>query len=141
MNNDFTTSVIIECTPKEVFDALTLNINDWWGNLDSPIYKTNDVFTVDWGTPWYQFKVIEYKPNDILEWECIDANQIIGNLEGVQKEWVGTTLKWTIKSIEKNKIRLDFTHKGLTPKFICYDVCAPTWKEFIGVALKEYLEK
>lgn len=141
MKNDFTTTVIIKASPKAIFDALTLHIKDWWGNTDKPIQQKEDVFTVDWGESWYQFKVTYYKPNTVLEWECIDANQIIGDLEGVQKEWVGTTLHWNMEQIDETHTKLDFVHKGLVPEFICYNVCAPTWNVFIGKRLKEYLEK
>ena len=123
-----------------VFNALTTQIGDWWGDQDKPAYKEGDSFTMSWGEPWYQFKIVEFIANKKVVWECIDSKQIIGNLVGVEKEWVGTKLHWSIESIDENEIQLTFLHEGLVPEFICYDFCSNTWDRFIKFNLKKYLE-
>ncbi len=130
----------INCNPKVAFKALTTKIGDWWGEQDKSANQLGDVFTMSWGEPWYQFKIVEYIPNRKVTWECIDSRQIIGDLEGVEKEWVGTQLQWTINQLNENEIELVFRHAGLIPDFICYDFCSNTWDRFITFNLKKYLE-
>jgi hypothetical protein len=134
-------SIHIKSSKPIIFRSLSHELADWWGNMDNPINIVGDIFKVSWGEPWYQFKVITYKPYEELSWECIDSNQIIGDLEGVEKEWVGTKLHWKIKQIDTETNELTFVHEGLIPDFICYDVCSNAWSDFIGTSLKEYLEK
>lgn len=135
------TKITVKSNSNAVFNALTTTISEWWGDQDKPVSKVGDVFTVSWAEPWYQFKIVEYIPNERVVWECTDAHQIIGELQGVEKEWVGTRLEWTIKTISENETELSFTHMGLVPEFICYDFCANTWDRFITYNLKKYLER
>ena len=134
-------SITIKTSQSLIYNALCNELSQWWGDMDKPANKIGDVFTVSWGEPWYKFKVIKYEPYKKLSWECIDSNQIIGDLKGVQKEWVGTKLHWKIKQNDLGKSQLNFTHEGLVPEFICYDVCSNAWSDFIGISLKEYLEE
>ncbi len=139
-NNSYSTELLIKCSIEKAFAALSSNIGDWWGDQDKPVQNPEDVFTMSWGEPWYQFRVVAYEPNHKITWECIDAKQIIGDLEGVEKEWVGTQLQWTLKESRKQETELQFIHQGLVPEFICYDFCSNTWDRFIAFNLKKYLE-
>ena len=136
----YSKKLLINCSANVAFNALTTHIGDWWGEQDQPAHKLGDVFTMSWGEPWYQFKVVEYVPDEKIVWECIDSKQIIGDLEGVEKEWVGTQLQWEIHQLEDQKIELSFRHDGLVPDFICYDFCSNTWERFLSFNLKKYLE-
>lgn len=136
----YQTAVIIKSDSELIFKALTKDLSAWWGNMDKKVKKEGDIFTISWGEPWYKFKVIKYKPNKEIIWQCIDANQIIGNLKGVQKEWVGTQLEWKIEPAENSISKVTFLHQGLVPEFICYNVCSSAWDRFIGDALKKYVE-
>lgn len=138
---DYKKSVLIRANKEAAFKALTKEIDEWWGKMDYPVENKGDIFTVSWGVPWYQFKVIELKPFSQITWECVDSNQIIGDLKGVEKEWVGTKLQWVIRNINDSKVELSLIHQGLIPEFICYDVCSTAWDSFIGNSLKNYLEK
>lgn len=140
-NKNYSAQLRVKTSDVRAFEALSTKLGDWWGDQDQPVRRSGNVFTVSWGEPWYQFKVIEYVPLEKITWECIDANQIIGNLEGVQKEWVGTQLHWTINELDKDEIELQFKHVGLVPEFICYDTCSNAWDKFISINLKAYLER
>jgi len=137
----YSTKVVAKTTAEKAFKALTVELEKWWGEQDYHAHALGDVFKVSWGEPWYQFKVIEYQLNEKLVWECIDAHQIIIDLDGVQKEWVDTTLVWDIKPITGEEVEISFVHKGLVQKFICYDVCSSAWCSFVGSSLKNYLEE
>ncbi len=139
-DKSYSVRIVVKCTEESAFAALTTKIGSWWGDQNKPADQLGDVFTMSWGEPWYQFKVTEYVLNKRIVWECIDSKQIIGDLEGVEKEWVGTRLQWTISKSNENEIELHFKHEGLIPELICYDLCSHTWDRFITFNLKKYLE-
>ena len=139
-NVDFSIDLHIKASPVEAFLALAEDLGKWWGEMDRPVSSVQDVFTVSWGEPWYRFKVLVFSPPTQLVWECIDANQIIGDMKGVEKEWVGTKLHWKIAELDTNTLNLSLIHEGLVPQFVCYDFCSTTWERFIYQHLKPYLE-
>ena len=141
-DNDLSYSRTVEITASapEIFQALTKDLQGWWGSMDHPVSKVGDAFRVSWGEPWYRFQVIRYEYPSFLSWECTDANQIIEGLDGVQKEWVGTQLHWQIESIGPKSCRVKFIHQGLVPEFTCFDFCSTAWDHFFGERLKSYLE-
>ena len=137
---NYSSTVIIGVPASNIFRALTSDINAWWGDTDRQINKKGDVFKVSWGEPWYLFEVIEYQKDSLIEWKCIDANQIISGLEGVQKEWVGSVVHWNIERLSDQVSRLFIEHRGLTEALTCYEFCSSTWNRFLHIALKNYLE-
>ncbi|MGH1366346.1 MAG: hypothetical protein ACRBF0_22490 [Calditrichia bacterium] len=137
----YKTSVIIKANQRSVFEGLTKHIDSWWGKTDRPVSGLSDEFTVSWGEPWYRFKVIDFKPDEKISWECIDSRQIISGLQGVEKEWVGTKQHWDVKRMDAETVEVSFYHEGLVPDFICYDVCSRTWGSYIATHLKSFLEK
>ncbi|WP_152538628.1 hypothetical protein [Aquimarina macrocephali] len=120
--------------------ALTKGISKWWGNTSNPVQSKGDIFTVSWGEPWYQFKVIEFDSFNSITWECIDANQIIPGLKGVKKEWVGTKLEWIISPVNNGKVEVSLIHHGLTSEITCYEFCSAAWDGFVTNSMKNYLE-
>ena len=139
-NKDYRKTVLISSNKEDVFNSLTKEISNWWGNMDNIVQKEGDIFTISWGEPWFQFRVIEYNAFNSITWECIDCNLIIDDLVGIDKEWVGTKLQWNIKPIHKNEVEVSLVHQGLIPEIKCYKFCSATWDSFIGNSLKNYLE-
>lgn len=137
---DYSNTIKVNSTAKATFNAVNKELSNWWGTMDKPVQGKGDVFTVSWGEPWYQFKVFEYVPDKKISWECIDSKQIIAHLDGVEKEWVGTKIHWSIRSVNPKQVEVSFVHEGLIPDFICYDFCSSTWDHFIADRLKKYLE-
>ena len=138
--NNYQVKLHANTTLRRTFEALTTNIHDWWGQQDKPVTCLGDIFKVSWGEPWYEFEVIEYKPDQKITWKCVDANQRINGLEGVEKEWVGTKLYWIITELGEGNIELQLIHEGLIPDFTCYEFCSKTWDSFVNGTLKAYLE-
>lgn len=139
--NHYTTSLEIKRPVDAVFKAISSELGFWWGHQDHPAIQVGTVFKVSWTEPWYQFKVVTYELNQEMSWECLDANQIIHGLEGVQKEWVGTKIHWRFESLGDTLTRLNFEHEGLNPDFICFDFCSRAWSDFLQQRLIAYLEK
>lgn len=137
--NDYTTTVEIDRPISKVFQAISKELTHWWGKQSEVVKGTDRIFKVEWGEPWYQFKVIEYHEPELMIWECVDANQKIKGLTGVEKEWVGTKIHWQLETLGENKTLLHFKHEGLVPEFLCFDFCSKTWEHFLKGPLVEYL--
>lgn len=138
---DYTSQLEIPNSRHEVFMAISRELGKWWGEQDRFIEKKDTVFKVSWGEPYYQFKVVEYRENELMIWECIDANQIITGLTGVEREWVGTQIHWKLVEISSSTTLLQFKHLGLIPDFLCFDVCSNAWEHFLKNRLAAYLAK
>jgi Activator of Hsp90 ATPase homolog 1-like protein len=130
---NYTQKIVITVRPEVIFKAITQQLNDWWGKTDSAVAKVGDEFTTSFGNAFWKFKILEYMPNEILTWLCVDGKPEFN------AEWIGTTINWNISLVE-GKTELSFTHDGLTPEFKCYDICAPTWDMFITSSLKSFIE-
>ena len=138
---DYSTEVEIPSSKHAVFKAISQELGEWWGHQDRSIEKKDLVFKVSWGEPWYQFMVTDYKENELMIWECIDANQIIPGLSGVEKEWVGTQIHWNLTAISTDNTLLHFKHQGLVPDFLCFDFCSKSWEHFLKERLLTYLAR
>lgn len=137
--DSYHTSLEILAPRASVFRAISQKLSDWWGQQDVPVDQAGLIFKVSWGEPWYQFEVKEYQPPQNMVWECIDANQKISGLEGVEKEWVGTRIHWELQALDPARTHLEFQHEGLVPDFLCFDFCSQTWEHFLKEELVGYL--
>jgi hypothetical protein len=130
---DYTTSIVVDQTPKEVFRAIN-NVAGWWTeDLEGSAAKLNDVFTVRFGETWMTMKVVERIPDTKVAWLVTDCNKEW--LKGNKKEWNGTKISFEITGKGK-KTQLQFTHFGLMPKLECFDGCSNAWGEYIHESLK-----
>ena len=132
-NQNFTTTLLVEQTPKEAFDAIK-NVRGWWSGLYSEEFegssdKLNDEFTflAGDGVHYTKQKLIELTPDKRIVWLVTDSKLTFVENE---TEWTGTKLIFDI-SEEDNKTKIVFTHLGLVPEFECYDSCAPAWTQYI----------
>ncbi|MDO5968553.1 hypothetical protein Q4Q35_01920 [Flavivirga aquimarina] len=138
MNNqkeekNYTKEIITSASAVDVFSALSKEINLWWGEVDKPVSKIGDIFTISFGEASWTFRIIEYVPNSKITWECI------GGKPEFNAEWIGDILYWNIETF-KNTTKVNFLQVGLTPNMNCYDICAPTWDKFIMISLKSFVE-
>jgi Activator of Hsp90 ATPase homolog 1-like protein len=135
---DYTGTITVSATPKEVFDALTARILDWWTQTtEGNAGKISDVFTVRFGKTYKTFKVTDLVPNDTVVWQCIDS-YINATFFQNKKEWTGTKIVWEIFS-ERHSTHLRMTHIGLNPGIECYDVCEKGWGTFMNESLYKLL--
>ncbi|MDB5169361.1 MAG: ATPase [Candidatus Saccharibacteria bacterium] len=135
-NPDFTTSILVEQTPKEVFDAIN-NVSGWWsGEIEGNPDKLGAEFTYQYGDIHQSTqKVTEFVPAKKIVWHVIDAY-----LSFVEKkdEWKGTDIIFEIN--EKNgKTELVFTHRGLVPPFACYGTCSNAWETLVQKNLRNFI--
>ena len=129
---DFTTTIIVDQTPEEVFNAIN-NTPAWWsGEIEGNTGKLNDEFT-------YRYKdfhvskqrIVEMIPGKKVVW-LVTESQI--NYAEDKREWMDTKIIFEI-SEQDNKTILRFTHLGLVPEIECFDSCSNSWSQLIQQGL------
>lgn len=137
MTTDFTATVLVDQTPKEVFNAIN-NVRGWWSEeIEGNTEKLHDEFTYHFEDLHYcQLKLTEVIPNEKVVW-LVKYNYF--NHTKDKSEWTGTKVVFEI-SKQENKTQLRFTHQGLTPEFECFDVCSNGWNQYIRQSLVSLLK-
>jgi hypothetical protein len=132
-NKNFTTILVVDQTPEEVFNAVR-NVRGWWSGyyseeIKGDTEKLNDEFSfrAGPGVHYSKQKLIEVIPNKKLVWLITDSE--LSFLEK-KDEWTGTKVIFDI-STKDNKTQLVFTHDGLNPDIECYTACAPAWSQYL----------
>lgn len=132
-NKSFTTTLVVDQTPEEVFNAVR-DVRGWWSGYYSEEIKgdskdLNDEFSFRAGDGGHysKQKLVEVIPNKKVVWMITDSE--LSFLEK-KDEWNGTKVIFDI-STKDDKTQLVFTHDGLTPEVECYEACAPAWLQYI----------
>ncbi len=130
---DFTTTLLVDQSPEEVFKAV-INVRSWWSGYYSEHFeggteKLNDEFSfhAGEGAHYSKQKLVEVVPNRKIVWLITESK--LSFLERME-EWTGTKVIFDI-SKKGAKTQLTFTHQGLTPEVECYDACAPAWTQYV----------
>jgi hypothetical protein len=140
-NQDFTTTILVEQTPTDVFKTL-INVRAWWSGLYEESFegsseKLGDEFSfrAGGGAHFTRQKMVELVPNEKVVWLVTESN--LSFVDTVD-EWTGTKIMFEI-SREQDKTKIVFTHIGLVPEFECYDSCAPAWTQYLQERLTQAL--
>jgi hypothetical protein len=129
---DFTTTIVVDQTPEEVFNAIN-NPQAWWsGEITGNTDKLNDEFT-------YRYKDLHMSKQRIIEmisdrkvaWQVTES-QI--NYAQDKSEWTGTKMIFEIAELD-NGTQLRFTHLGLDPEIECFESCSNSWSQLIRQGL------
>ncbi|MEW6194293.1 MAG: SRPBCC domain-containing protein [Bacteroidota bacterium] len=137
-NKNFTTTILVDRTPREVFDAIN-NVRGWWseaieGDTDKPgaefNYHYKDVHRC-------KFKITELVPGRKVAWHVVDN---YFNFTKDKSEWKGTNVVFEING-KGSKTEVRFTHVGLVPSYECYNVCSEAWGEYITGSLHDLITK
>jgi hypothetical protein len=137
----YTEKVLIKGSRKQVFDAISRHVQEWWGNTDSQVTAVGDEFTTSFDKTYWKFKISEFEHNSKIVWNCIDARHIHTGYDGIEKEWEGTSVEWMLEEgSDKNETLLHFAHNGLKSDLNCYEICTPAWEMFVTKSLKNFIE-
>jgi hypothetical protein len=138
MDNDlnFTTSIRVNKTPEEVFDAIN-NVRGWWiGEIEGSTDKIGDEFAYHYKDIHYsKQKITELIPGKRVVWHVLDANL---SFVMVNDEWKGTYIVFDI-SKKGDKTEVVFTHIGLVPILLCFERCSNGWSFYINKSLKSFI--
>lgn len=134
-------SISVNASKKAAFDALTVNIADWWTSEAGKFEKVGDVakFGFSGRNGYWCFKATKLY-SDQIEWECVEALHIHeGMPKEIEQEWLGTRTLWSIDE-KDGQTRIKLEHQGLTPNLHCYEICEAGWDMFFVDSLKAYLD-
>ena len=138
--SDFTTTILVDQTPEEAFNAIN-NVCGWWTGepgIEGTTDKLNDEFTYDY-KPYHHSrqKITELIPGKKVVWLVTDSN--LSFVED-KNEWTGTKIIFDIAT-KGDKTEVRFTHMGLVPAVECYDGCSNAWGGYISSSLCDLIAK
>ncbi len=129
---DFTTTILVDQSPEEVFNAIN-NVRGWWqGAIKGSTDNLNDEFTYRMNDIHFsKQKLVEVIPGKRVVW-LVTESKI--NFVADKEEWVNTKIVFDITR-EDAKTKLTFTHHGLVPAIECYGGCSGAWGQLIEKSL------
>ena len=133
---DFTTTFLVDQTPKEAFDAIN-NPRGWWSeNIEGGTDKLNDEYIYHYKDIHYcKIKVIELVPDQKVVWLVLDN---YFKFTEDKSEWKGTKIVFDI-SQKGNQTEIGFAHEGLVPQYECYEICREAWTNYIHDSLRNLI--
>jgi hypothetical protein len=93
-NQDFTTTIVVDQSSKQVFDAIN-NVRGWWSEeIEGGTEKLNDIFLYHYkDVHMSKMKLIEVDPNKKVVWLVLDN---YFSFIKDETEWVGTKVIFEI---------------------------------------------
>ena len=133
---DFATTIAVDQTPNEVFEAV-INPGKWWsGEFEGDTKNLNSEFTYRYKEFHYsKQKVTELVPDQKVVWLVTESR--LNFLED-KEEWTGTKIIFEITR-KAGKTELKFTHAGLQPEVECYNDCSTAWTQLIRQSLYQLI--
>lgn len=128
-NRDFTTTILVDQTPQEVFNAIN-NVREWWSEeIEGNTNKLNDEFTYHYkDVHKCKMKLIEVIPGKKVVWLVLNNHF---SFTKDKSEWIGNKIIFEITG-QDSKTQLRFTHEGLVPEYECYTACFNGWTQYIA---------
>ena len=133
---DFTTTILVEQTPKQVFDAIN-NVRGWWSEeIEGSTDNLNDEFSYHYeDVHRCKMKLIEVTPNKKVVWLVLEN---YFKFTEDKSEWTGNKIVFEITE-KDNKTQLQVTQFGLVPDYECYDICRDAWTNYIHNSLRSLI--
>ena len=133
---DFTTTILVDNTPEEVFNAIN-NVRGWWSEeIEGATDKLNSEFDYHYeDVHSCKIKIIELVPNKKIVWSVLDN---YFKFTKDKSEWKGTKIIFDIAK-KDNKTEMRFTHEGLVPTYECYEICKDAWTGYIQKSLRNMI--
>ena len=135
--SDFTTTLVVDQTPEEAFNAIT-NVRGWWSEeIEGGTSKLNDEFDYHYeDVHRCKMKLTEVIPDKKVVWSVLDN---YFKFTKDKSEWIGTKIIFEIFK-KDDKTHIQFTHQGLVPEYECFEICRDAWTTYIQKSLRSLIE-
>ncbi len=132
-DRSYTTTLVVEQTPREAFDAIN-DVRGWWSrDLDGRTDAVGDEFTFRAkDIHRSRIRITELVPGERVVWRVLDNYM---NFVQDQTEWKDTEIRFDIASTDDGT-QIRFTHAGLVPDYECFDICSNAWGFYINASLR-----
>jgi uncharacterized protein YndB with AHSA1/START domain len=136
-NADFTTTVLVNKSPKEVFNAIN-NVRGWWSEeIDGTTDKLNEEFNYHYeDVHRCKIRVTELVPYERIVWLIVEN---YFKFTADESEWTRTKVVFEIAEVNE-RTQVKMTHVGLVPAYECYDICKDSWGNYIQNSLRSLIE-
>lgn len=136
-SRDYTTTIQVDATPDQVFDAIN-DVRGWWaGEIEGETAKVGAEFTYRYENfHTSKQRVIELMPARKIVWRVLESQL---NFIEHKDEWNGTRIEFEISRI-RDKTAIRFTHVGLVADQECYGACSNAWRFLIHTSLRDFIE-
>jgi hypothetical protein len=133
---DFTTTLLVDQTPEEAFNAIN-NVRGWWSEeIEGTSHELNGQFEYHYkDVHRCKIKLVEFVPSKKVVWLVMDN---YFNFTEDKREWKDTKISFEI-SRKEHKTEIRFTHLGLVPEYECYNICRDGWSNYINHSLRNLI--
>ncbi len=134
--SDFTTTLLVDQSPREVFDAIT-NVRGWWSEeIEGGTTHLHDEFAYHYeDVHRCKAKLVDVIPDKKVVWLVLEN---YFKFTADTTEWTGTKVVFEI-SEKDGKTEMRFTHQGLVPEYECFEVCRGAWTNYIQNSLRSLI--
>lgn len=136
--SDFTTTLTVEQSPKEAFNAIN-NVRGWWSEeIEGDTDKLDAVFDYHFEEVHRsKMKIIEFIPDKKVVWLVLEN---YFQFTQDKHEWTGNKISFEIDE-KDGKTQIRFTQQGLTPEYECFEICQNAWTQYIQHSLANLISK
>jgi hypothetical protein len=129
---DFTTTIMVDQSPKQAFDAIN-NVRGWWSEeIEGDTESLNAEFKYHYeDVHSCKMKITELIPSEKVVWLVLEN---YFKFTSDKPEWPGTQVCFEI-SQSGGKTAIRFSHIGLVPEFECFDICSRAWTQYVQQSL------
>lgn len=136
--SDFTTTLTVDQSPKEAFNAIN-NVRGWWSEeIEGDTDKLDAVFDYHFEEVHRsKMKIIEFIPDKKVVW-LVTENYFQFTKD--KHEWTGNKISFEIDE-KDGKTQIRFTQQGLTPEYECFEICQNAWTQYVQHSLADLISK
>ncbi|MEJ5994452.1 SRPBCC family protein [Pedobacter sp. Du54] len=136
MTANYTTTLLVDHSAQEVFDAIN-NVRGWWSEeIEGQTNKLGEEWEYHYqDVHRCKMRIIEFVPNQKVVWKVLDN---YFSFTSDKEEWKNNTLVFEITE-KGNQTQLQVTQIGLTPEYECYDICENAWNTYIQKSLRSLI--
>jgi hypothetical protein len=134
--NSYTTTLLVDRPPSEVFAAIN-NVRGWWsGEITGETDRPGAEFTYEVpGIHRSRQRIEEFIPERKIVWHVTEATL---SFVSDTREWKDTMIVFELVPNDGNT-KLIFTHVGLVPEFECYTACSNAWGLLVNGNLLNFI--